>query len=130
MRKLTVSLIHFAIAVCAFVFGSKLFGQSYNQPILLAETIQRIEIVPYRLVPSYDVHCQISVELVEPSTFLTIPDIYKEEIYEILIERVVFEETNPFAQNEAFRIDDKTYQLVKLPNTGDTWYNGTWNHNE
>jgi len=105
------------LIILSFVFGATAIGQG-------------IEIVPYRLVPSYDVHCQISVELVEPATFLTIPDIYKEEIYEILIDRVVFEETNPFSHNEPFKVDDKLYQLVKLPNTGDKWYGGAWNHNE
>ncbi len=105
------------LIILSFVFGATAIGQG-------------IEIVPYRLVPSYDVYCQISVELVEPATFLTIPDIYKEEIYEILIDRVVFEETNPFSHNEPFKVDDKLYQLVKLPNTGDKWYGGAWNHNE
>ena len=100
------------------------------QPVLIADPVSRMEIVAYRLVPSFDTYCQISVELVEPSTSMALPDAYKEEIHEILIERVVFEETNPFSHNEPFRIDDKLYQLVKLPNTGDKWYNGTWDHNE
>jgi len=117
MKKISLSWLHVLVATLAFVFGHKLFGQ-------------QMEIVPYRLVPSHDVHCQISVELVEPTTFLTIPDVYKDEMYEILIERVVFEETNPFAINEPFLIDGKMYQLIKLPNTGDKWYQGTWNHHE
>ena len=117
MKRISLSWLHFLVAVIAFAFGSKLFGQG-------------MEIVPYRLTPSGDTYCQISVELVEPTTFLSIPDVYKEEIYEILVELVVFEETNPFAINEPFRIDDKMYQLVKLPNTGEKWYMGAWNHNE
>ena len=129
MKKTTLSIIHIIVAACAFIFGSKIFGQ-HNGPVLIAEPISRMEIVAYRLVPSFDTYCQISVELVEPSTSMALPDAYKEEIHEILIERVVFEETNPFSHNEPFRIDDKLYQLVKLPNTGDKWYHGTWDHNE
>lgn len=117
MKKISLSWLHLLVATLAFLYGSKAIGQ-------------QMEIVPYRLVPSGDTYCQISVELVEPTTFLSIPDVYKEEIYEILIERVVFEETNPFAINEPFLIDGKMYQLIKLPNTGDKWYQGTWNHHE
>ena len=117
MKRISLSWLHFLVATLTFIFCQRLFGQS-------------MEIVPYRLTPSGDAYCQISVELVEPTTFLSIPDIYKEEIYEILVERVVFEETNPFSINEPFRIDDKMYQLVKLPNTGEKWYMGTWNHSE
>jgi len=108
------------IVVAVLLFGSKLSGQINES----------IEIIPYRLVPSYDVHCQISVELIEPATFLAIPNVYKDEICEILIDRVVFEKTNPFAINEPFCIDEKTYQLVELPNTSDKWYDGPWNHNK
>ncbi len=89
-----------------------------------------VEIVPYRLVPSQDIHCQIQVELVEPVTMMAMPDVYKEEIKEILVDRVVFEETNPFALNHPFQIDDRYYQLIRIPNTGETWYQGPWNHSE
>jgi len=116
MKKLNLSIIHIIIAVVALMFGSA--------------RAQSIEIVPYRLVPSHDVHCQIQIELVEPVTFLNLPDIYKQEIHEILLERAVFEETNPFAINEPFRVDDKFYQLIRIPNTGDTWNHGGWNHQE
>ena len=79
---------------------------------------QNVEIVPFRLVPSLDPYCQIKVEIVEPVTFLSVPIVYKEEILEILIDRAVFEVTNPFAVNEPFQVDDKFYHLVKIPNTG------------
>ena len=91
---------------------------------------QNIEIVPFRLVPSLDPYCQIIIEIVEPVTFLTIPDVYKEEILEILIDRAVFEITNPFAINESFRVDDKLYHLVQIPNTGGTWHQPYWRHAE
>jgi len=87
---------------------------------------QSLEVVPYRLIPSHDQYCQISIELIEPTLFLTIPDVHRQEIHEILIERVVFEETNPFAHNEPFKIDDNVYQLIKLPNTGEAWSSRRW----
>ena len=90
---------------------------------------QNVEIVPFRLVPSLDPYCQIKVEIVEPVTFLSVPIVYKEEILEILIDRAVFEVTNPFAVNEPFQVDDKFYHLVKIPNTGGSW-SGPWRHSE
>ena len=117
-KQLRLSVVHLIIAILALALcTSKLNGQ-------------HIEIVPYRLTPSYDVHCPINIELVEPVTFMLMPDIYKQEVYEILLDRVVFEETNPFALNEPFQVDDKYYQLIRIPNTGDNWYYGTWNHVE
>ena len=117
-RAIALSIIHLLLSAIALAFGvSRLQAQD-------------LEIVPYRLTPSNDVHCPINVELVEPVTLMAIPDIYKEEIVEILIDRVVFEETHPFAVNEPFHVDDKLYQLVRIPNTGDSWYYGTWNHAE
>ena len=113
------SIIHVIIAIAFLFLGvSKLNGQS------------SLEIIAYRLVPSQDVHCQIKVEIIEPATFEFNHDLYKEEIIEILIDRAVYELTSPFAINEPFQVDDKFYQLVKIQNTGDTWYQGAWNHNE
>ena len=114
LSKLILSIIHIAIVI--FTLMSVARGQN-------------VEIVPYRLVPANDAYCQIKVELVEPVTMISIPDVYKEEIYEILMDRVVFEVTNPFAINEPFQIDNKFYQLVKIPNTGETW-GGPWIHSE
>ena len=115
MKKLTLSLIHITIAIIAFT-------SSIN--------CQTIEIVAYRLVPSQDPYCQIKIEVVEPVTFTAMPDVYKREILEVLIDRAVFEQTNPFAINEPFQVDDKFYHLVQIPNTGDMWYQGVWNHSE
>ena len=95
MKRTTLSIIHVLLAAAAFM----LFASTSK-----ADNI-KVEIVPYRLVPANDVYCQINVELIEPVTMMGMPDIYKEEITEILIERVVFEETNPFAINEVFQID-------------------------
>tara|TARA_B100000902_G_scaffold169644_1_gene164190 strand:+ start:5803 stop:6213 length:411 start_codon:yes stop_codon:yes gene_type:complete len=91
---------------------------------------QDVEIVPFRLVPSLDPYGHIKVEIVEPVAFLSVPDVYKAEILEILIDRAVFEMTNPFAVNEPFQVDDKFYHLVKIPNTGGDWHQPYWRHAE
>ena len=117
MKKLNLSVIYILIVTL----------------VLLYEFIKGktpIEIVPYRLVPSGDVYCQISIEIVEPVSFKELPDIYKSEIKEIMWDRVVYEQTSPFAINEPFNVDDKYYQLVRIPNNGDRWYQGPWNHRE
>ena len=102
MKRTILSIIHVLLAAAAFI----LFASSAN-----------------------DVYCQINVELIEPVTMMGMPDIYKEEITEILIERVVFEETNPFAINEVFQIDTSFYRLVRVPTTGEQWSN-PWTHSE
>lgn len=119
MKRAILSIIHVLLAAAAFM----LFASTAK-----ADNI-KVEIVPYRLVPANDVYCQINVELIEPITMMGMPDIYKEEITEILIERVVFEETNPFAINEVFQIDTSFYRLVRVPNTGEQWSN-PWTHSE
>ena len=49
------------------------------------------------------------------------PLLQVEEIEEILIDRIVFEETNRYAVNEVFIIDDQPYLLVRVPFTGFEW---------
>tara|TARA_A100001201_G_C4068149_1_gene194892 strand:- start:861 stop:1214 length:354 start_codon:yes stop_codon:yes gene_type:complete len=117
MKKLNFSVIHIILVLLVFLYEAI----SAQQPL---------EIIPYRLVPSGDVYCQISIEIVEPVTFKDLPDIYKSEIIEVLWDRVVYEQTSPFAINEPFQVDDKYYQLVRIPNNGDRWYQGPWNHRE
>jgi len=118
MKRISVSLIHIIVAFLAMAFATHARGDNI-----------KVEIVPYRLVPANDPYCQINVELIEPVTMMNMPDIYKEELTEILIDRAVFEETNPFAINEVFQIDTKFYRLVRVPNTGDNW-SGPWRHSE
>ena len=117
MKKLNFSVIHIILVLLVFLYEAL----SAQEPL---------EIVPYRLVQSGDVYCQISIEIIEPITFKDLPDIYKSEIIEILWDRVVYEQTSPFAINEPFQVDDKYYQLVRVPNNGDRWYQGPWNHRE
>ena len=56
MKNTNLSLVHLAIAIVTLMF-SMLKGQ-----VLLTE---KPEIIPYRLVPSWDVYCQIKIEIVE-----------------------------------------------------------------
>jgi len=118
MKRISASLIHIIVAFLAMAFATYARGDNI-----------KVEIVPYRLVPANDPYCQINVELIEPVTMMNMPDIYKEELTEILIDRAVFEETNPFAINEVFQIDTSFYRLVRVPNTGDNW-SGPWRHSE
>ena len=55
------------------------------------------------------------------SSMLGVPLIYEDEFIEVIKERVVFETTNPFAQNEIFSIDGKQYYLLRVPYTGVSW---------
>jgi hypothetical protein len=47
--------------------------------------------------------------------------VYSYEVEEIIIERIVFETTNPFSQGDIFIIDDKYYFLLRIPYTGVQW---------
>ena len=46
---------------------------------------------------------------------------YSEEVREILMDRIVFELTNPYAENELFIIDGNYYYLIRVPYTGALW---------
>lgn len=84
---------------------------------------QSVEVVPYRLIPTYDLECPFEIEILRPIQVESLVSVQSDETMEILKERVIFEETNPFAVNEAFSIDDKYYFLMKLPYDGHTrWY--------
>ena len=83
-----------------------------------------VEMIPYRLLPSHDVSCPISIEIIKPVSFNGLSTIYSYEIEEIIIDRVIFETTNQFAQNEVFEIDGKHYYLLRVPYTGANWNNG------
>jgi hypothetical protein len=50
-----------------------------------------------------------------------IPIVYSDELEEIIMDRISFEIINPFAQNEIFNIDDKSYYLLRIPYTGTLW---------
>jgi len=116
MKKANLSLIHILIAILAIIF-SRLDGQV--GPVLLQE---KPEIIPYRLVPSWDVHCQIKIEIVEGFGWDDLHEPQREETMEIIMDRIVFEETSQWANREMFYIDNKPYYLVRLPFTdGQLW---------
>ena len=79
------------------------------------------EVIPYRLIPSSDMHCPIDIEIVKPVTFDNMNKIYSYEVEEVIINRIVFESTNPFSQGEVFIVDDKYYFLLRIPYTGVQW---------
>ena len=107
MKKVSVSWLHLLIAIIAFLLAS---------PGLKGEV--KPEIIGYILKPSNDVHCQIQVEIVESYAWGNVPTIQKEETLDILMDRIVFEETNFWGINEIFYVDDKPFILIRLPYTG------------
>ena len=69
--------------------------------------------------------CYINIEIVEPAKFNNMVETHSEEVREILMNRIVFELTNPYAENELFIIDGNYYYLIRVPYTGVMWY-GEW----
>jgi|TARA_B100001094_G_C17914082_1_gene662651 hypothetical protein len=116
MKRINLTVIHIIIALVAVMFGS-LKGQ--QNPILLSE---KPEIIAYRLVPSWDVHCQIKIEIVEGLGWDNLHEPQMEETMEVIMDRIVFEETSRYAMREMFYVDNKPYYLVRLPFTdGQQW---------
>jgi hypothetical protein len=86
-----------------------------------SESDVKPEIIGYVLKPSNDIHCQIQIEIVESFNWENESATLQEEILEILMDRIVFEETNFWGVNEIFYVDDKPFVLIRLPYTGH-WY--------
>ena len=117
MKKISLSLIHIIVAIMTMMICvSKLKSQSYPK------AGQNVEMVPYRLSPTYDGACYLEIEIVEPYNFNNMVRIHSEEVKEILMERIVFELINPYSQNELFLIDGRYYYLIRLPHTGELWH--------
>ena len=101
------------------LIGGGIFGALVK---LLSIGMQnKVEMIPYRLIPSMDIECPIQIEIIHPISMLGVPVIYEDEFVEVIKERVVFEVTNPFAHNEIFSIDGKQYYLLRVPYTGVSW---------
>ena len=120
MKRILGSVIHILLVIGTLLLcTSKLNGSdelgSFMKPL------EKVEMIPYRLVPSGDVHCAISIEIIEPISMVSIPHRYEEEIEEVILDRITFEVTNPFAENEIFYIDGKPYFLLRVPYTGVKW---------
>ena len=113
MTKL--SKIHIILALLAFLLGATVRGQSYP------EAGRHVEMVPYRIVPTYGSMCYIDIEIVYPAKFNNMVETHSEEVREILMDRIVFELTNPYAENELFIIDGDYYYLIRVPYTGALW---------
>jgi len=87
---------------------------------LLFGSQKTIEMIPYRIIPSHD-DCHIEIEIIDPITFSGMVKVHAIETEEIILDRIVYELTNPFAQNEIFIIDGKHYYLLRIPYTGTLW---------
>ena len=127
MRKISLSWLHLLIVALTFLY-SFTRGQDYPyvlpDPILLQEQVtgaDRPEIIAYQLVPGRDMYCHFEIQIVEAFAWNNIPEMQREETKEIVIDRIVFEHTNPWAINEMFYIDDKAYFLVRVPFQGYEW---------
>ena len=124
MRTKSLSWLHILIVALAFLY-SFAKGQDYilPDPILLQEAsgVERPEIIAYQLVPGQDMYCHFEIQIIEAFAWSNIPEMQREETKEIVIDRIVFEHTNPWAINEMFYIDDKAYFLVRVPFQGYEW---------
>lgn len=127
MRKISLSWLHLLIVAITFLY-SFTRGQDYPyvlpDPILLQEQVtgaDRPEIIAYQLVPGRDMYCHFEIQIVEAFAWNNIPEMQREETKEIVIDRIIFEHTNPWAINEMFYIDDKAYFLVRVPFQGYEW---------
>ena len=129
MKRISLSWLHLVIAMATFVFMfAKGQDHRYNpipvvDPILLHDAIgdERPEIIAYQLVPGRDNYCHFEIQIIEAFAWNSIPDVQREETEEIVIDRIVFEATNPWAVNEMFYIDGKGYFLVRVPFQGLEW---------
>ena len=79
-------------------------------------------LIPYRLLPAYGGDCHIEIEIINPVTMGGMVEIHAEETKEIILDRIIYEITNPFAHNEVFIIDGNYYYLLRVPYTGSLWY--------
>ena len=124
MRTKSLSWLHILIVALAFLY-SFAKGQDYilPDPILLQEAsgVERPEIIAYQLVPGQDMYCHFEIQIIEAFAWNNIPEMQREETKEIVIDRIIFEHTNPWAINKMFYIDDKGYFLVRVPFQGYEW---------
>ena len=81
-----------------------------------------VEMIPYRLLPAYGGDCHIEIEIINPVTMGGMVEIHAEETKEIILDRIIYEITNPFAHNEIFIIDGNYYYLLRVPYTGALWH--------
>ena len=84
----------------------------------------RPEMIPYMLAPNdYEPDDRLEVEIiiVHPLTTAGIPKVHRDEVLEIIYERIEFEILNPSRVGDIFVIDNKSYFLIRIPYTGAIW---------
>jgi len=86
----------------------------------VAYSYSPIEMVPYRIVPMTSI-CDMEIEFINPSNLDSMYQRDKEELVEILKERIIFELTVPFARNLVFYIGEQAYYLIQIPYDGVDW---------
>ena len=125
MKRISLSWLHILIVLVTFIFTFAK-GQDFltPDPILLNESEfgkPKPEIIAYQLVPSQDDYCHFEIEILQAFAWDNIPNVQREETKEMIEDRIVFEETNPWAVSEVFFIDGQAYFLVRVPWTGVDW---------
>jgi len=112
MKSYKLTVLHFLIVIFALIIGNVLKGQ------------ERPEMIPYRLVPA-DYHpdslLELEIEIIHPYTVDNLVRKHREEIMEIIYERIEFEILNPQADNQIFKIDGQLFYLIRIPYTGVNW---------
>ena len=134
MKKINLSILHLLIVIVTFMFtfakGQIIWFLIYVKHIIYSPRIyffkynqstDRPEIIAYQLVPGRDNYCHFEIQIVEGFGWNDIPDYQREETKEIIIDRIVFEEINPWAVNDMFYIDEKPYYLLRIPFQGWEW---------
>ncbi len=123
MKRISLSWLHALIVLATFLF-TFIKGQDYMVPgpILLNENIvTKPEIIAYQLVPGQDNYCHFEIQIIDAFGWTDIPEAQRFETKEIVEDRIVFEETNPWAINEIFYIDGRGYYLLRVPFQGYEW---------
>ena len=123
MKRISLSWLHVLILLATFILTFAK-GQDYMVPgpILLNENIEtKPEIIAYQLVPGQDNYCHFEIQIIDAFGWSEIPEAQRFETKEIVEDRIVFEETNPWAVNEVFYIDGRGYFLLRVPFQGYEW---------
>ena len=111
MKKFLATAVHIVLVIGVLILcTSKLYGNQAS-----------VEMIPFRVVPTGDITCPIGIEIIQPISLSGVSIFYGEELEEIIMDRAIFEVTNPFAQNEIFRLEGKSYYLLRIPYTGADW---------
>ena len=61
------------------------------------------------------------IEIIQPYAIDNLVRVHREEVLEIIYQRIEFEILNPQSHNQIFKIDGKLYYLIRIPYTGVSW---------